>query len=372
MIRIAFAAFATLLLGGCISAQSWEATRLLRDIEAGAEPSSLKERTPDPTRQEMEIEYDGRSMLADLYHPNQEIGARLVLVPGFTPEGKNDPRLVQFANSLARTRFLVLVPDIEGIRELTVQRGDAVHIADAAHYLAELEVEQARDNLDVGVAGLSYAVGLSVLATKEPHGEEAVDFLLGVGAYYDTENVLTFATTGEYQLPDTGEWQHLEPEHDAKWLFLRGNLDILEDPQDREILSEVVDRRMRDPDASLDDLAPQLGEEGRSLLDLMINEDRERVPELLAEVPESAREDLEALSLSARDLSHLHGDMILIHGREDTMIPYTESIRLAEAAGDAELHLISGFSHIDPGGIGLWGQWQLLGGMMDVLDRRVQ
>lgn len=370
MIRAATVLMCSFMLTGCISAQSWEATRVLQDIEAGPGPSALKDRTPAPKRTTLAVETDQGSIPVDLYHPRQTVGARMVLLPGFTRQGKDDPRLVQLAKTLARARFLVMVPDLEGARTLTVRREDVSVIADVAARLASLEVEQAADDQPVGISAISYAVGLAILASTQAPGDEAIDFVVSVGGYYDVENVVTFATTGAFRRPGDERWQELEPEPMAKWIFLRSNVDVLEGEEDRELLARISERRMADPQAPIDELARNLGEGGQSLLDLITNKDPERVPELLDRLPKAAQRDIEALSLVEQDLSHLSGNAILIHGRADTMIPYSESERLARAIADTDLHLISGFSHIDPGDTGLSGQWQLIGAVMDVLDRR--
>ncbi|MFO7954982.1 RNA methyltransferase [Thioalkalivibrio sp.] len=370
MLRIAAVLLGLLLLAGYIGAHSWEATRVLQDIEAGAGTSTLKDRTPEPARETLTLETDAGDIAADLYHPRQDVGARIVLVPGFTPQGKDDRRLVQLANTLARARFLVLVPDLQGTKDLSVRREDATAIRDAAALLSRLEVERAPDEQDVGVAAISYAVGLAILATLTPEGEEAIDFLVGIGGYYDTENVITFSTTGAYQEPGSDRWQTRAPDPLAKWIFLRGNLHVLDDHEDRTMLEEIAHRRMADPHAPIADVADDLGDAGRSLLALMLNDDKERVPQLLDVLPASAQEAIELLSFADRDLSHLSRGAILIHGRADPMIPHTESERLARGIGETDLHLIHGFSHIDPQGVGLIGQWQLVRAVMDLLARR--
>ena len=370
MLRIAAVLLGLAILAGWVAAQGWEATRVLQDIEAGAGPSALKERTPEPARETLTFTTDEGDIAADLYHPRQEVGARIVLVPGFTPQGKDDPRLVQLAHTLARARFLVLVPDLQGSKDLSVRPEDAAAIGDAAALLARLEVDRATDEQEVGVAAISYAAGLAVLATLTPEGEEAIDFLVAIGGYYDTKNVITFSTTGAFREPGSAHWQTRTPDPQAKWIFLRGNLHMLNDPEDRAILEEIARRRMGDPKAPIDDVADDLGDEGRSLLALILNDDQERVPALLDDLPASAQAAIEMLSLTNRDLSHLSNGAILIHGRADTMIPHTESERLARAIGDVDLHLIDGFSHIDPQGVGLIGQWQLIRAVADLIARR--
>src|SRR3546814_5783005 len=44
-----------LLLGGCVSAESWEAARLLEDIDAAGAPTALKQQTQEPARSTEQI-----------------------------------------------------------------------------------------------------------------------------------------------------------------------------------------------------------------------------------------------------------------------------------------------------------------------------
>jgi pimeloyl-ACP methyl ester carboxylesterase len=362
------AALAALALGACVSAQSWEAVRVLKDIDARGGPSDLKETTPAPRRNTITYRLGDRTAIADLYQPNQPVGAGLILVPGFTPEGKDDPRLVELAVSLARARFLVLVPDLQGSRELRIRLEDAGRIADAAAYLAQSDAPGR--NRSVGVVAISYAVGLAVLATMEPRAKDAIGFVVGVGGYYDTSSVVTFITTGKYRGPADTAWQSAQPNPWAKWIFLASNVEMLADPNDRRLLSAIAERKVRDPDAQVNDLAARLKPEGRSLFDLLSNERVERVPELIGRLPVAVRRHMESLSLSSYDLSHLAGRLILIHGRADTMIPYTESQALAAAVPGTELFVIDGFSHIDPRAVGWSGQLQLVDAIQAVLRRR--
>ena len=148
------------------------------------------------------------------------------------------------------------------------------------------------------------------------------------------------------------------------------NIDQLSDPDDRAALIAMAERRIADPKAPIDDLAVGLGPEGRSLFELLTNRVPERVAGLIARLPFTVQRHLESLSLRHLDLSRLAGRLILIHGLDDTMIPYTESKALAAATGNAELFLVEGFSHIDSTSVGLFGRLTLIRAMQALLDRR--
>jgi hypothetical protein len=109
-----------LCIAGCVSPHGNEAADLLADIAAADGPSRLKAMTPEP--EHSLIGYRGLTTgeaIADLYKSAEQPRGAVVLVPGLTPYGKDDPRLVSFAHSLARDRFLVLVPEIANTRLLS-------------------------------------------------------------------------------------------------------------------------------------------------------------------------------------------------------------------------------------------------------------
>ncbi|HEX7006685.1 MAG TPA: RNA methyltransferase, partial [Alphaproteobacteria bacterium] len=304
---------------------------------------------------------------ADLYDPRQSVGAPLVLIPGAAPAGKDEPRLRALATSLARARFLVLVPDLAGPRQLKISAADADGIADAIVFMATRADGSAPHQ--VGVAAISYGLGPAILASLRQDVASKVGFVVGLGGYYDTHAMITFITSGAYRDP-SGEWRRGEPLDYAKWVFVLSNVDRIESPADHAALSEMARRRLQDAGAPIRDLIPGLGPEGRALLTLLLNDDPARVERLIGDLPEAVRADIEALSLRGRDLSPLANKLILIHGEADRMIPYSESVALAAAIPGTQLFIIEGFSHVDPDGISLSGQQRLAEAMRALLARR--
>ncbi len=301
-----------------------------------------------PERNAVAYQVAGRDYNGDLYRPGDTALAALVLVPGAAPEGKDDPRLVAVAMSLARVRFLVLVPEIANLRDLEVRPADAGAVADALRHLA------ARPDAPPGARGLvaiSYAAGPAVLAALEPDLGAQVDFLVAVGGYYDIEALVTFFTTGRYRTAPDRPWQAATPNPYGRWIFLRGNAGRLEVSRDRALLREMARRKLNDLAAPIDDLAARLGPEGRSVHALLQNRDPEAVPGLIARLPPDVRRDMRGLDPKRRDLSTLGADAILIHGRDDAVIPYTESLALAAALGPERTHLtlVDNLAHVDLG-----------------------
>lgn len=340
------------LLPGCPARNAAEALRLLEDIAAGpAAPAGAE----GVVRRELRFG-TAEERLADLYLPTGADGgaprsadAALLLVPGLAPAGKDDARLVALARALARARIAVLVPDIASLKALRAGPENVDDIAAGLRFLAGPGRPDWSDapGRPVGVAAVSYAVGPAVLATLEPGLAGEVDFLVAVGGYYDLAATVTFFTTGWHRDAD-GVWRHRPPNAYGKWAFVQANAARLSDPGDRSSLSAMARRRLRDLTAPIEDLAAGLGPEGRSVHALVTNEDPGRVTSLIAALPEPIRADMAALDLAGRDLSGAPPEALLIHGRDDAIIPASESIALAAALpGAPELILLDELAHAD-------------------------
>jgi len=108
-------------------------------------------------------------------------------------------------------------------------------------------------------------------------------------------------------------------------------------------------RKLRNLDADIADLIPRLGREGRAVHALLANRDPDRVPALIAALPAPVRGEIAALDLKRHDLAAFEADVILVHGRDDPIIPETESMALAAALpeGRARLYLADNLAHAD-------------------------
>ncbi len=369
--RLVLGGLALLALAACSPERAVESWRILGDVSAAGGPSRLKEITPQPSRTAIAYRIDGRDYLGDLYRPGGDSDAALVLVPGAAPEGRDHPRLIAFADTLARARFTVLVPEIENLRALRVRPSDIQHIADAVRYLAEAQAGGDAQG-PIGIAAISYAAGPAVLAALRPEVRDDVRFLVAIGGYYDMEAVITFFTTGGFREDANEPWQRGTPNAYGKWVFARANADRLREPRDRVLLTAMAERKLRDLDANITDLSDKLGPEGRSVQALLANVDPEAVPALVAALPQAIRTDMEALDVRRYDLSTLSARLILIHGRNDAIIPYTESLALAAAVPprQATLYLVGNLDHVQLGPGGIVDGWRLWRAVYRLLEER--
>lgn len=362
------AAALLILLAGCAPVRHYEAALVLQDFAAAEGDSRLKQTTAMPLRQSVTYTVAGRARAADLYLPGALNGcvapaaaeswkaagrgcprAAIVVVPGAVPLGKDDPRLTAFATTLARAGFAVLAPEIEGFRALRIRPADARVIADAFAWLAS-RPELAPEGR-AGMFAFSYSVGPTLLAALEDDIRQRVRFIVGVGGYHDLPRAMRFFTTGWFEYD--GVWQHLTPDDTGKLVLVYSSLDYLPvdtRAHDRSVFDRMVAQRLRDPRADLTPLAFDLSSEAKTVYALAANTDPARFAELHARLPAAMRSDLARLDLARHDLTPLQARLILVHGKDDNLIPYPESLALAAAVapGQAEVFLIHRvLGHVD-------------------------
>ena len=237
----------------------------------------------------------------------------LVLVHGYSPEGKDDPRVRQAAALLARAGFDVAVPTIPGLTRGRLRPDD---IAPVVATLAARAAPTVMISVSVGA-------GPALLAAAQPEVRDRVRVVLSLGGYASAAELLRFFLTGDFR------WGSIQGhvDHDPAIVrqFVEANADLLDAPA-REILADPV--------------------RAVSVLD--------HPPARLASV-------LDQLS-PERVARQIRAQLVLVHGTHDPAVPYTESLRLAAARPErTSVILVGVLAHVEASRGASW-----LSGMREV------
>ncbi len=296
---------------------------------------ALSALTPAPLTEPLAVEV----IVADLYQPVRfTTPSPLVLVHGLSPEGKDNRELRQAAQLLARAGFAVAVPTILGLTALRIRPEDAEPVVAAIQTVTERI--RARS---VAVVGVSVGAGPALLAAADPRVADQVGVVLSLGGYASTVELLRYFLTGHYGFEAVAG--RAAPNPEGARLFLRANLDLVENSGDRTRLAAWLDT----PGAPV----PRgLSAEGATIAALVENRDPTRVEPLIDALPPALRQLLDTLS-PERVIPRLKARLILVHGRNDPTVPFTESLRLAEAARrggvQTRLTIVGVVEHVEAG-----------------------
>jgi fermentation-respiration switch protein FrsA (DUF1100 family) len=227
----------------------------------------------------------------------------------------------------------VAVPELPALRAQRLRPDDALIVRDT---LVRLAAHPAVRRGPVAVIAVSVGLGPVALALDDPALAEPVGVVLALGGYAEARELIRYFTTGAYVFGETGGRAVVDPT--LAWTFLARNLDLVRDARDRAAVMEAFQGRPPGSDA---------GPAARAVLALLQNREPARVDALLDALPLETRELLEALS-PARHLPRARARLLLVHGKDDPAIPYTESMRLAAAAPDrSRLVLVQLIGHVE-------------------------
>ncbi|MGE3275553.1 MAG: alpha/beta hydrolase family protein [Vicinamibacterales bacterium] len=139
-----------------------------------------------------------------LYRPVGRIRRAVTLVPGVHRDGIDESRLVGMAEDLAEAGFAVLTVAPPGLRRYAIEPESTDVIEDAARWLAD-QPALARDGR-VGLLGISFSGGLSVVAAGRPSLRDRVAYVLSFGGHGDLPRVMRYLCAGDAPaMPDLSE-----------------------------------------------------------------------------------------------------------------------------------------------------------------------
>lgn len=296
--------------------------------DAVARPVTILPRHLVPTRQ--------GEVAAQFYRPAGTVRRAALLVPGIHSMGIAEPRLTALASDLAGGGITVVALALPDLMEYSITARSADVIEDAVAWMAA-QPDLAPDGR-VGMVGVSFAGGLSIVAAGRPAIREKVAYVVSVGGHGDLGRVLRYLTTGEaVQAP--GLLTH--PPHDY------GVAVLLHASADRVVPAEQVGPLREAIGTFL--LASQLTLVSRDRANATFQKARDMVRSLpepsatyLTYVNERNVKALGPIMLPHIDLEAdpaasperaprpPAAPVFLLHGDEDTVIPAAESAVLGE------------------------------------------
>ncbi|HYH82680.1 MAG TPA: hypothetical protein VEX86_23005 [Longimicrobium sp.] len=285
---------------------------------------------------------DGEAREATLYLPpgRRRPAPGWVVLHGLTVPGRKHGAMTRFVRSLCASGAVVLVPDVPAWRELRLDVGAARATVEAGvlHLEGLPEVQPG----GVGAVGFSFGATQVLMASADPAMHGHLRAVVGFGGYCDLGRMLRSLFTGEHEW--RGERHTLDPDPYGRWIVVGNYLTLL---PGYEGMGRVADAAL--------ELALEAGRRGdwawgphydamKVELGRAFTGEERRIWETVAPLTgvavdvEGARELAAGFTEAALThdpgldprphLPHLRAKLVLSHGRQDRLIPFTETLRL--------------------------------------------
>ena len=286
---------------------------------------------------------------ARFYRPDGGFDRTVLLVPGIHAMGIGEPRLTGLAQDLAGSGVGVMtmaLPDLMRY-EITPQSTDVIE--DAVASLSRRQ-DLAPDGR-VGMVGISFAGGMSIVAAGRPSIRDRTAFVLSFGGHGDLPRVIRYLCTGD--APHI-EGIEIHPPHDyGVAVVLYGMTPRVVPPEQVEALREgirtflwasqltLVDQKKADATfAKARQMVKGMPEPAATYLRYVNDRNVKALGPVL--VPHIAEVAAHAAMSPQRATSAPAAPVYLLHGADDTVIPAVESRLLADhlRSRDADVRVL--------------------------------
>ncbi|MEE8466682.1 MAG: hypothetical protein V3S68_09410 [Dehalococcoidia bacterium] len=303
--------------------------------------------TGNPVRYEVTYPQGAGTGVADIYRiPDGKRRAAVLLFLGANAAGRDDKDVVNLGDALARSGFVVM---FHWSATMALQNNiDPAEIENLVWAFQFLESQEWVNPERVGIGGFCVGASFSLVAAADPRISGRVRFVNAFGPYFDARDLLLQVSTRSrlYQ----GERTPWQPDSLTLKVFANELIETLDKPRDKELLTKVF---LTGEPADVSTLTPA----GQTVARLLGGASPEEAAELYDALPKDFQEEMDSISPS-NYVDQLKAKVLVLHDRDDRLVPAAESRRLAaamqERGGVRYTELLS-FDHVRPtSGKGAW------------------
>lgn len=284
---------------------------------------------------------DDQTLPATVYRPANLRGrtSAWIVLHGLTYHGSRHKSLQKFASAMAAGGHVVFVPEIPEWSRLLVQPA-----LTALTIKASLAALAARDDVDaqrIGVFGFSFGATQSVVATHDEVIAKGVRAVVAWGGYADLGRFVSFGMTGDHELD--GIRAHIDPDPYGRWIVGANYLTSIPGYEDMGPVAEALHNLALEAGRSGIFAGDPIHEPAKARLGAPLHPRGRAIYDLFAPVganfnPASAALLAQPLAraIASRDplmdpapyFDRIRIPVLLAHGRDDRLIPYTETLRM--------------------------------------------
>lgn len=276
---------------------------------------------------------------AQFYRPDGTFSRSILLVPGIHSMGIDEPRLTALAKDLAGSGVMVMTMALPDLQRYQITPRSTDVIEDAIGWMTQ-RPDVAPDG-KIGIVGISFAGGLSIVASGRPSVRDKLTFVVAFGGHGDLPRVMRYLATGEEtHVPGV----ETPPPHDyGVAVILYGLADQGMVPAEQVVAlrkgveiflyaSQLTLRDMNEANATFQkarDYAKTLPEPAATYMRYVNDRSVEKLGPVLVPYLSALGADSPALSAD-RAPSVPAAPVFLLHGSRDTVIPAAESVLLGD------------------------------------------
>ncbi len=275
-----------------------------------------------------------------VFYSQKKTTQSVIIFPGASPYAEEHPGMIMLANALRNVGFNVFLPRIPNLKNLLIVKENVQWFE---HCYLELLKHQ-NINSSPMVVGLSYG-GANLLKSSlsKSMQNNPPKSILSYGTYFSIESALDFFVTGNITYND--KLFHITPHEWGTIVIFYNFISTIETSHDKEKITKLLKYRIEDNDLEVDKTKKLLKDNDNKLIDKILNGKIDHDIKLLIEKMINQNSDLLEYLSPQKWAKNISTKTFIIHGANDSMVPFTESVLLAKNINNSELLISFLYEH---------------------------
>lgn len=281
-----------------------------------------------------------------VFYPHHPSNHTLILYPGASPFAEEHPGMITVGNSMASAGFLVFIPRIPPLKKLDLSE----EIVD--WMIVFYKWLQSRNDVNPGhvtLIGMSFGGAFLLKASLDKRLQmHPPKSILVYGTYFDIETALRYLLTGKIDVEN--KEIYIKPNEWGLIVLFHNFLPRVNVGYDTKNVQRILKLRVKDRLEEVEVETKKLTGQERDLLDAILNAQANteilRITDLFWK--QCGRELESASPRSWCD--QIKTKVFILHGANDSMCPFTESVKLADALENSRLLISYLYGHREMSG----------------------
>ena len=285
------------------------------------------------------IGFNGDKLPLKIIKSKNTLNRTLIIFPGASPTAEEHPGLLFLSSVLANIGFNVYIPRMPLLKKLNISEDNVDWFS---HAYSQLIKRNDINGTTVSCMGISFGGGIllkaslkELMLTSPPHS------ILTYGTFYDVKKSMDYLIHGTINIK--GKDVVIQPHEWGLIVFMHNFLHTVDVGFDTTDLEKILELRIQDKE--VDKELEKLSVIDRKLADDILNSTiSNQVSKIIDIIFKEKLDILEGIS-PKNWCEDIKTKVYVMHGANDNMVPYTQSLDLANHLPNSELFISYLYEH---------------------------
>ena len=276
-----------------------------------------------------------------VFYSKKNNAQSIIIFPGASPYAENHPGMIMLANALRNAGYHVFLPRIPNLKNLILVRENVEWFE---HCYIELLQHNKINSKNTMLVGLSYG-GANLLraSLSEKLQKYKPKSILSYGTYYSIDTALDFFISGKIFFK--GKTHKISPHEWGPIVVFYNFFTSIVTEHDKNKITKLLKYRIEDKNDKVNQMIATLNKNDKNLVEKILNGTiDEYLKSLIQKMLNANKELLEYLSPN-HWANKIKYKVFIIHGANDSMVPFTESVALAKVIPNNKLLISFLYEH---------------------------